>query len=58
MAENLITTSHYRYPHHCRIRSRRAAPDWRYAMDKNTKILIPEISGEWTERLRSGSTNI
>jgi len=27
-------------------------------MDKNTKILIPEISGEWTERLRSGSTNI
>jgi hypothetical protein len=27
-------------------------------VDKNTKILIPEISGEWTERLRSGSTNI
>ena len=27
-------------------------------MDKNTKILIPEISGEWTERLRSGKTNI
>lgn len=27
-------------------------------MDKNTKILIPEISGEWTERLRSGSTDI
>ena len=27
-------------------------------MDKNTKILIPEISGKWTERLRSGKTNI
>ena len=27
-------------------------------MDKNTKILIPEISGDWTERLRSGGTNI
>ncbi|WP_397448187.1 hypothetical protein [Pseudomonas sp. NA-150] len=27
-------------------------------MDKNTKILIPEISGGWTERLRSGKTNI
>lgn len=27
-------------------------------MDKNTKILIPEISGEWTDRLRSGKTNI
>lgn len=27
-------------------------------MDKNTKILIPEISGEWTERIRSGNTNI
>ena len=27
-------------------------------MDKNTKILIPEISGDWTERLRSGKTNI
>lgn len=27
-------------------------------MDKNTKILIPEIPGEWTQRLRSGKTNI
>ena len=27
-------------------------------MDKNTRILIPEISGDWTERLRSGGTNI
>ena len=27
-------------------------------MDKNTKILIPEISGDWTERLRAGGTNI
>lgn len=27
-------------------------------MDKNTKILIPEIPGEWTQGLRSGETNI
>ncbi|CAN7376589.1 hypothetical protein [Pseudomonas sp. GL-B-26] len=27
-------------------------------MDKNTKILIPEISGDWKERTRSGNTNI
>ena len=27
-------------------------------MDKNTKILIPVIPGEWTQRLRSGNTNI
>lgn len=27
-------------------------------MDKNTEILIPEIPGEWTQRLRSGKTNI
>ncbi|WP_238344635.1 hypothetical protein [Pseudomonas sp. SWRI81] len=27
-------------------------------MDKNTKILIPEIPGEWTQLLRSGKTNI
>jgi len=27
-------------------------------MDKNTKILIPEISGEWTDRTRSGNTCI
>ena len=27
-------------------------------MSKDTKILIPEIPGEWTERLRSGKTNI
>ena len=27
-------------------------------MDKNTKILIPEIPGEWTQRTRSGHTNI
>ena len=24
-------------------------------MSKDTKILIPEIPGEWTERTRSGS---
>jgi len=27
-------------------------------MDKNTKILIPEIPGEWTERSRNGHKNI
>ncbi|MGH8387906.1 MAG: hypothetical protein ACRESJ_20870 [Pseudomonas sp.] len=27
-------------------------------MDKNTKILIPEISGNWRVRLRPGKTNI
>ena len=27
-------------------------------MDKNTKILIPEIPGEWVDRTRSGKTNI
>jgi hypothetical protein len=27
-------------------------------MNKNTKILIPEISGQWKERTRSGNTNI
>lgn len=27
-------------------------------MLKDTKILIPEIPGEWTERVRSGHTNI
>ena len=28
------------------------------AMDKHTKILIAEIPGEWTDRTRSGHTNI
>lgn len=27
-------------------------------MDKNTKILIPEIPGEWTQRQRNGSLNV
>jgi len=27
-------------------------------MDKHTKILIPEIPGEWTQRARHGHTNI
>lgn len=27
-------------------------------MDKNTKILIPEIPGDWTARIRSGHLNI
>jgi hypothetical protein len=27
-------------------------------MDKHTKIAIPEIPGEWTDRTRSGHTNI
>jgi hypothetical protein len=27
-------------------------------VDKNTKILIPEISGDWKERTRSGNTCI
>lgn len=27
-------------------------------MDKNTKILILEIFGEWNERLQSGNSNI
>lgn len=27
-------------------------------MDKHTKILIPEIPGDWTDRMRSGDQNI
>lgn len=27
-------------------------------MDKNTKILIPEIPGEWTQRQRNGNLNV